>query len=103
MAAAMLKRTTMLNSMVNRLRSYASVAVGTDLVSGAPNVSLQKARTWDEGVSSKFSTTLLKDIFKAKKLLSSDFRVLSLEFVQPNTCLAIRVTLTSLRPKELTQ
>ncbi|CAH9071890.1 unnamed protein product [Cuscuta epithymum] len=69
MAAAMLKRTTMLNSMVNRLRSYASVAVGTDLVSGAPNVSLQKARTWDEGVSSKFSTTLLKDIFKDKKVV----------------------------------
>ncbi|XP_031276596.1 peroxiredoxin-2F, mitochondrial isoform X2 [Pistacia vera] len=45
-------------------RAYASVAVGSDIVSAAPDVSLQKARTWDEGVSSKFSTTPLKDIFK---------------------------------------
>ncbi|VFQ79831.1 unnamed protein product [Cuscuta campestris] len=69
MASAMLKRTTMLNSMANRLRSYASVAVGTDLVSAAPNISLQKARTWDEGVSSKFSTTPLKDIFRGKNVV----------------------------------
>lgn len=69
MALAMLKRTTMLNSMANRLRSYASVAVGTDLVSAAPNISLQKARTWDEGVSSKFSTTPLKDIFRGKNVV----------------------------------
>lgn len=59
----------MLNSMANRLRSYASVAVGTDLVSAAPNISLQKARTWDEGVSSKFSTTPLKDIFRGKNVV----------------------------------
>jgi hypothetical protein len=45
-------------------RAYAAVAVGTDLVSAAPDVSLQKARSWDEGVSSKFATTPLKDIFK---------------------------------------
>lgn len=45
-------------------RSFASLAVGTDLVSAAPDVSLQKARSWDEGVSSNFSTTSLKDIFK---------------------------------------
>ncbi|PON80149.1 Peroxiredoxin-2F, mitochondrial [Parasponia andersonii] len=50
-------------------RAYASVAVGTDLVSAAPDVSLQKARTWDDGVSSKFSTTPLKDIFKDKKVV----------------------------------
>lgn len=47
-----------------RIRSYAKVATGTDIVSAAPNVSLQKARTWDEGVASKFSTTPIKDIFK---------------------------------------
>jgi hypothetical protein len=29
----------------------------------APGVSLQKARSWDEGVATKFSTTPLKDIF----------------------------------------
>ncbi|XP_050216174.1 peroxiredoxin-2F, mitochondrial [Mercurialis annua] len=50
-------------------RSYAKIAVGTDIVSAAPDVSLQKSRTWDEGVSSKFSTTPLKDIFKGKKVV----------------------------------
>nr|AAP42502.1 peroxiredoxin [Ipomoea batatas] len=69
MATAMLKRTTMVKPMVNRLRSYASVAVGSDLISAAPNASLQKARSWDEGVSSNFSTTPLKDIFKGKNVV----------------------------------
>ncbi|KAI5349752.1 hypothetical protein L3X38_002641 [Prunus dulcis] len=50
-------------------RAYAAVAAGTDIVSAAPNVSLQKARTWDEGVSSNFATTPLKDIFKDKKVV----------------------------------
>lgn len=49
-------------------RFYAKVATGTDIVSAAPNVSLQKARTWDEGIASKFSTTPLKDIFKVPLL-----------------------------------
>lgn len=53
----------------SKLRAYAAVAAGTDIVSAAPNVSLQKARSWDEGVSSKFSTTPLKDIFKDKKVV----------------------------------
>lgn len=61
MASAMLKRTSM---MVQSLRSYASISVGSDVTAAAPNVSLQKARSWDEGVSSKFSTTPIKDIFK---------------------------------------
>nr|AFC01209.1 peroxiredoxin [Ammopiptanthus mongolicus] len=52
-----------------RIRSYAKVAPGTDIVSAAPNVSLQKARTWDEGISSKFSTTPLQHIFKDKKVV----------------------------------
>ncbi|KAF7813783.1 peroxiredoxin-2F, mitochondrial-like [Senna tora] len=51
------------------LRSYAKLASGTDIVAAAPNVSLQKARSWDEGVSSNFSTTPLKDIFKDKKVV----------------------------------
>ena len=42
-------------------RGFASV--GSDIVSAAPGVSLQKARSWDEGVATKFSTTPLKDIF----------------------------------------
>ncbi|KAE8725966.1 Peroxiredoxin-2F [Hibiscus syriacus] len=50
-------------------RSYASVAVGIDIVSAAHGVSLQKARSWDEGVSSNFSTTSVKDIFKGKKVV----------------------------------
>lgn len=69
MASTTLKRTTMIKSMVQSLRSYASISVGTDLTVAAPNVSLQKARSWDEGVSSKFSTTPLKDIFKGKKVV----------------------------------
>ncbi|XP_073046962.1 peroxiredoxin-2F, mitochondrial [Primulina eburnea] len=71
-SSAFLKRMRLVNTMVNGFqasRSYASVAVGTDLISAAPDVSLQKARTWDEGVSSKFSTTPLKDIFKDKKVV----------------------------------
>ncbi|KAK7303275.1 hypothetical protein RJT34_14178 [Clitoria ternatea] len=51
------------------IRFYAKVATGTDIVSAASNVSLQKARNWDEGVASKFSTTPLKDIFKDKKVV----------------------------------
>lgn len=61
MASAILKRTRM---MAQSLRSYASISVGSDVTVAAPNVSLQKARSWDEGVSSKFSTTPIKDIFK---------------------------------------
>ena len=72
MASAILKRvsasakSTLVESMRIRAssRAFAAVAVGTDIVSAAPNVSLQKARSWDEGVSSKFSTTPLKDIFE---------------------------------------
>lgn len=51
------------------IRAFAAAAVGSDVVSVAPNVSLQKARTWDEGVSSNFSTTPLKDIFQGKKIV----------------------------------
>lgn len=73
MASAMMQRSTrtMIKSMVGSLRSraFASVSVGTDLVSAAPDVSLQKARSWDEGVESKFSTTPLKELFKDKKVV----------------------------------
>ena len=48
-------------------RGFASV--GSDIVSAAPGVSLQKARSWDEGVATKFSTTPLKDIFHGKKVV----------------------------------
>nr|AFH74409.1 type II peroxiredoxin [Tamarix hispida] len=50
-------------------RAYASIAVGSDIVSAAPDVALQKARSWDEGVSSKFSTTPLSDLFKGRKVV----------------------------------
>ncbi|KAJ4825752.1 hypothetical protein Tsubulata_029380 [Turnera subulata] len=76
MASAILRRTgsSALNSVAAggfraSSRSYAKAAVGTDLVSAAPGVSLQKARSWDEGVSSNFSTSPLKDVFKGKKVV----------------------------------
>ncbi|XP_052208649.1 peroxiredoxin-2F, mitochondrial [Diospyros lotus] len=74
MAYAVLKRSAMMKSVAGSLRiaasrAFASVSVGSDLVSAAKDVSLQKARTWDEGVESKFSTTPLKDIFKDKKVV----------------------------------
>ncbi|KAE8023687.1 hypothetical protein FH972_009359 [Carpinus fangiana] len=47
----------------------AKVEAGTDIVAAAPDVSLQKARSWDEGVSSKFVTTPLKDIFRDKRVV----------------------------------
>ncbi|KAG0503071.1 hypothetical protein HPP92_003143 [Vanilla planifolia] len=50
-------------------RAFGSLAAGIDIVSAAPGVSLQKARNWDEGVSSKFSTTPLAEIFKGKKVV----------------------------------
>ncbi|KAL6503442.1 hypothetical protein OROGR_025365 [Orobanche gracilis] len=70
-SSAFLKRTGLLKSIVGfqGTRAYASVAVGSDLISAAPDVSLQKARSWDEGVSSKFATTNVKDIFKDKKVV----------------------------------
>lgn len=41
--------------------AFSSAAKQIDLSS---DVALQEARTWDEGVSSKFSTTPLSQIFK---------------------------------------
>uniref|UniRef100_A0A7C9CXR3 Glutaredoxin-dependent peroxiredoxin n=1 Tax=Opuntia streptacantha TaxID=393608 RepID=A0A7C9CXR3_OPUST len=65
-----MKRSSVLQTVVGGIqRAYASLAVGSDIVSAAPNVSLQKARSWDEGVSSKFATTPLRDIFKGKKVV----------------------------------
>lgn len=69
-AATLFRRSSAIKSIAGNLRAgaslrnYASISEGTDLVSAAPNVSLQKARSWDEGVSSKFATTSLLDIFK---------------------------------------
>lgn len=69
-AATLFRRSSAIKSIAGNLRAgaclrnYASISEGTDLVSAAPNVSLQKARSWDEGVSSKFATTSLQDIFK---------------------------------------
>ncbi|KAK4433990.1 Peroxiredoxin-2F, mitochondrial [Sesamum alatum] len=71
-SSALLKRAGLMKSVVNGFqasRAYASVAVGSDLISAAPDVSLQRARSWDEGVSSKFATTPLREIFKDKKVV----------------------------------
>ncbi|KAG8052451.1 hypothetical protein GUJ93_ZPchr0001g29760 [Zizania palustris] len=71
----------MASALVRRARGSAAAApalwaaargvasVGSDIVSSAPCVSLQKARSWDEGVATKFSTTPLKDIFHGKKVV----------------------------------
>lgn len=74
MASMMMKQSTTLKSLTGGLRAtasraYASLAVGSDILSAAPNASLQKARSWDEGVSSKFATTPVQDIFKGKKVV----------------------------------
>ncbi|XP_057476110.1 LOW QUALITY PROTEIN: peroxiredoxin-2F, mitochondrial-like [Actinidia eriantha] len=72
MASAMLKRSAgslRVAAAAAASRAFASVSVGTDLIAAAPDVSLQKARSWDEGVESKFSTTTLKELFKDKKVV----------------------------------
>eukprot|EP01018_Ginkgo_biloba_P029110 Gb_08270 [translate_table: standard] len=50
------------------IRGFAA-SVGTDIVNVASDVKLQKARTWDEGVSSQFSTTPLSELFGGKKVV----------------------------------
>ncbi|EPS60020.1 hypothetical protein M569_14783, partial [Genlisea aurea] len=50
-------------------RNFASAAAGSNWISVASDASLQKARTWDDGVSSKFATTPIRDIFKDKKIV----------------------------------
>lgn len=69
-ALARAKRTCRLSAAATMAirRAFASVSVGFDIVSAAPNVALQKARTWDEGVSSNFSTTPVKEIFQVSRL-----------------------------------
>ncbi|KAB1214234.1 Peroxiredoxin-2F, mitochondrial [Morella rubra] len=79
MASTILKRTSFssLRSVAGGLRMGATpfrafaakVEAGTDLLAAAPDVSLQKARSWDDGVSSKFATTPLKDIFRDKRIV----------------------------------
>ncbi|XP_057805958.1 peroxiredoxin-2F, mitochondrial [Salvia miltiorrhiza] len=71
-SSALLKRTSVMKSVIGGLqasRDFASIAVGSDLISAAPDISLQRARSWDDGVSSKFATTPLRDIFKGKKVV----------------------------------
>lgn len=73
-------------SVIGIIRSYAKLATGSDIVSTASNVSLQKARTWDDGVASKFSTTPIKDIFKVHaififSLFRSNFPILFFFFI----------------------
>lgn len=50
-------------SVVSQRQAFSSAAKEIDLDSG---VSLQEARTWDEGVKSEFISTPLKDIFKVR-------------------------------------
>lgn len=73
-ASTIMKRSSLMKSVASGIRmaasrAYVSIAAGSDIVSAAPNVALQKARSWDEGVSSKFATTPLNEIFKGKKVV----------------------------------
>ncbi|XP_051129440.1 peroxiredoxin-2F, mitochondrial [Andrographis paniculata] len=68
-ACVLLKRALSIRPVMASSQSFSSLTVGTDLISAAPDVSLQKARTWDEGMSSKFATTPIKEIFKDKKVV----------------------------------
>ncbi|CAI0559826.1 unnamed protein product, partial [Linum tenue] len=51
--------------------SYAKVVVGADLVSATPNVALQKARSWDEGVSSKRTNLFYLELKNNRKICFS--------------------------------
>eukprot|EP00244_Chara_vulgaris_P008568 TRINITY_DN340_c0_g1_i4.p1 TRINITY_DN340_c0_g1~~TRINITY_DN340_c0_g1_i4.p1 ORF type:complete len:213 (-),score=32.59 TRINITY_DN340_c0_g1_i4:259-897(-) len=48
------------------VRHFASVP---DKVDFSTDVNLQKARTWDEGLQSNFSTTSMKELFGGKKVV----------------------------------
>ncbi|CAE6131951.1 unnamed protein product [Arabidopsis arenosa] len=50
-------------------RGFSKLSEVIDISSAAHGVSLQKTRSWDEGVSSKFFNTPLTDIFKGKKVI----------------------------------
>lgn len=73
----------MASALVRRARGSAAAlwgvaerglaSVGSDIVSAAPGVSLQKAQSWDEAVATKFSTTPLKDIFYVRRSTSTQF------------------------------
>ncbi|CAM0880772.1 unnamed protein product [Alopecurus aequalis] len=69
MASALVRRARCSQAAALWAASRGFASVGSDIVSAAPGVSLQKARTWDEGVATKFSTTPLKDIFHGKKVV----------------------------------
>ncbi|KNA13340.1 hypothetical protein SOVF_117800 [Spinacia oleracea] len=74
MASTLIKQSSILKTLTGGLRFFASKElissiVGSDIVSAAPDVSLPKACSYDEGVSSKFATTPLHDIFKGKKVV----------------------------------
>ncbi|KAL2341258.1 hypothetical protein Fmac_009198 [Flemingia macrophylla] len=65
MAPALVKRVMKSLCAANGMTSSSSsLAKGTNILSIAPNVSLQQARTWDQALVSNFSTTPLTHIFK---------------------------------------
>ncbi|KAL3697405.1 hypothetical protein R1sor_011481 [Riccia sorocarpa] len=51
-----------------QVQAFSSSESGKELNLDA-DIALQKARSWDEGVESKFSVTPLKEIFKDKKVV----------------------------------
>ncbi|KAK7359741.1 hypothetical protein VNO77_01706 [Canavalia gladiata] len=69
MAPALVKRAMKSLCGITASSSFHKAVPGTDILTAAPNVSLQKACTWDQAVASQFSATPLKDIFKDKKVV----------------------------------
>lgn len=69
MAALLRKARPVVSTMMWIPARGFAASVGTDVVKAAPDVKLQKARTWDEGVSSQFATTPLSDLFGGKKVV----------------------------------
>eukprot|EP00271_Cylindrocystis_brebissonii_P009490 TRINITY_DN24396_c0_g1_i1.p1 TRINITY_DN24396_c0_g1~~TRINITY_DN24396_c0_g1_i1.p1 ORF type:complete len:196 (+),score=42.30 TRINITY_DN24396_c0_g1_i1:164-751(+) len=57
----------LLRSAVGQVRLFASKPEKLDLQSS--DVTLQKARTWDEGLADGFATSSMADVFKGKKVV----------------------------------
>mmetsp|Transcript_44297 Transcript_44297/g.87859 ORF Transcript_44297/g.87859 Transcript_44297/m.87859 type:complete len:213 (-) Transcript_44297:151-789(-) len=61
----MLAIRTLTRTQLHAARSFAA-SVGTDI--GAASVSLQKARSWDDGAADGFKKTSMQDLFAGKKV-----------------------------------
>jgi len=60
------RRAAQATSVFRRAHRGLAVSVGDDIA--VPDVKLQAARNWDDGVADGFKSTTLEDLFKGKKL-----------------------------------